>query len=107
MPSMNRRQFLGRSLAAAALPAVGSSTLLAQSAGHRPEQAPGLTVLNPRDRVPVGIIIDDSTCLVNLNRFAMPQFDEAWEGQNASYHRDWKSWPRCGPNSAWASLPKS
>jgi hypothetical protein len=49
--------------------------------------------LNPRDRVPVGIIIDDSTCLVNLNRFAMPQFDEAWEGQNAVYHRDWRSWP--------------
>jgi hypothetical protein len=43
--------------------------------------------------VPVGIIIDDSTCLVNLNRFAMPQFDEAWNGSQAVYHRDWKSWP--------------
>jgi hypothetical protein len=31
-------------------------------------------VLNPRARVPVSIIIDDSTCLVNLNKFAIPQF---------------------------------
>ena len=32
-----------------------------------------MTVLNPRHRVPVGLIIDDSTCLVNLNRFAVPK----------------------------------
>jgi hypothetical protein len=49
--------------------------------------------------VPVGLIIDDSTCLVNLNRFAMPQFDTAWAGQNETYHRDWKSWPVEIPDS--------
>ena len=65
---------------------------MSQQAGTRPGQATSVTVLNPRNRVPVGLIIDDSTCLVNINRFAMPQFNEAWNGENKSYHRDWKSW---------------
>jgi hypothetical protein len=50
-------------------------------------------VLNPRARVPVGLIIDDSTCLVNVNRFAMTQFDTAFAGANKTYHRNWKEWP--------------
>ena len=50
-------------------------------------------MLNPRGRVPLSWIFDDSTCLVNLNKFAMPQFDAAFGGQNATYHRDWRSWP--------------
>ena len=45
----------------------------------------GITVLNPARRVPVGLIIDDSTCLVNLNRFAMPQFDAAFGGASKTY----------------------
>lgn len=49
--------------------------------------------MNPRARVPLSFIIDDSTCLVNLNRFAMPQFDEAFEGKNAAYHKPWRDWP--------------
>jgi hypothetical protein len=65
-----------------------------QAPGDRPAPAPdGVAVLNPRGRVPVGIIIDDSTCLVNLNRFTMPQFDEAHAGKNPVYHRNWKAWP--------------
>jgi hypothetical protein len=52
-----------------------------------------VTVLNPRGRVPVGLIIDDSTCLVNLNRFAMPQFDTAFGGRNKAYERNWREWP--------------
>lgn len=69
-----------------------SRRLLAQVAGERPERAQSVEVLNPRARVPVSFIIDDSTCLVNLNKFAMPQFDAAWEGANATYHREWKEW---------------
>lgn len=65
----------------------------AQVPGARPLPAAGLRVLNPRGRVPVGLIIDDSTCLVNLNRFAMPQFDTAFGGANATYHRNWREWP--------------
>jgi hypothetical protein len=86
-----RRRFLKQaSLAAAALQA---PSLLAQIAGERPARAEGVSVLNPRARVPVGLIIDDSTCLVNLNRFTMPQFDQAFAGANKTYHRDWREWP--------------
>lgn len=82
-----RRRFL-QSLAGAA-----AATALGQSPGERPTRSPGLSVLNPRHRVPVSYIIDDSTCLVNLNRFAMPQFDAAFQGSNAAYHRNWQDWP--------------
>ncbi len=89
-----RRRFLDLSarglLTAAAFG--GSSRTSAQEPGARPGGSPGATVLNPRNRVPVGLIIDDSTCLVNLNRFAMPQFDAAWNGRREVYHRNWKEW---------------
>jgi hypothetical protein len=92
-----RRRFLKQtSLAAAAL---GAPSLLAQLAGERPARADGVTVLNPRARVPVGFIIDDSTCLVNLNRFTMPQFDQAFAGANKTYHRNWREWPVEIPDS--------
>lgn len=91
----SRRRFLQR--AGYALPglslAASGLTGRAQEAGERPKNAAAIEVLNPRDRVPVGLIIDDSTCLVNLNRFAMPQFNAAWQGRNQAYHRNWKSWP--------------
>src|SRR5688572_1256236 len=84
MPS--RRSFLR--LAAAA-----GASAFAQVPGERPAKAEGVEVINPRGRVPVGLIIDDSTCLVNLNRFAMPQFDHAFRGENPAYHHAWKEWP--------------
>jgi hypothetical protein len=93
--SINRRHFLERAssaLAGAGL-ALHAPFLGAQTPGERPSRAAGVTVLNPRARVPVGLIIDDSTCLVNLNRFAMPQFDAAFGGKNKTYHRDWRAWP--------------
>jgi hypothetical protein len=58
-----------------------------------------VTVINPRARVPVGLIIDDSTCLVNLNRFAMPQFDAAFGGTRDVYHKPWREWPVEIPDS--------
>jgi len=43
--------------------------------------------------VPVSWIIDDSTCLVSLNRFAVPQFEEAF-GPDSRYSRlPWREWP--------------
>src|SRR5262245_13021170 len=98
---MNRRSFLGvsaRTMAAAG-GALAASSLLAQVPGERPPRASAVTVLNPRHRVPVGLIIDDSTCLVNLNKFAMPQFDTAFAGANAVYHRNWKEWSSEIPDS--------
>jgi hypothetical protein len=92
-----RRRFLKQtSLAALAL---NAPSLLAQLAGDRPARAEGVTVLNPRARVPVGLIIDDSTCLVNLNRFTMPQFDQSFAGANKTYHRNWREWPHEIPDA--------
>jgi hypothetical protein len=67
------------------------SRLFAQVPGDRPKQDASVKVLNPRNRVPVSIIIDDSTCLVNLNKFAIPQFAAANPGRYDHY--PWKSWP--------------
>jgi hypothetical protein len=95
MNLLSRRHFLTtttRRLAAAGVLAQAPA-LFAQAPGERPARVPGIEVLTPRARVPVGIIIDDSTCLVNLNRFAMPQFDEAFGGKNKAYHKDWRAWP--------------
>lgn len=91
-----RRRFLGTSAAALGASVFGGrfdlpSTALAQTLGDRPKQDTTVTVLNPRARVPVSIIIDDSTCLVNLNKFAIPQFAAAHAGKYDHY--PWKSWP--------------
>ncbi|HKS36425.1 MAG TPA: twin-arginine translocation signal domain-containing protein [Verrucomicrobiae bacterium] len=95
MNAISRRQFLraSASAVAGASAALAFPSAFAQSAGERPSRAEGVTVLNPRGRVPVGLIIDDSTCLVNLNRFAMPQFDAAFVGANKTYDRNWREWP--------------
>lgn len=91
-----RRQWLA---AATAAVASASGLLRAQEAGERPQQDETVTILNPCDRVPVGLIIDDSTCLVNLNRFAVPQFAEAL-GQNSPHASlPWREWPQEIPDS--------
>ena len=95
---VSRREFLGSAAAAAAI-GLAAERPSAQEAGDRPQQAQQVTVLNPGTRVPVGLIIDDSTCLVNLNRFAIPQFDETFAGKNKVYARDWRSWPVEIPDS--------
>ena len=69
----------------------------AQDAGARPPRpAAGVTVINPRGRVPVSLIIDDSTCLVNLAHFGIPQFHEVFPGE---YNQPWKTLPREIPDS--------
>jgi hypothetical protein len=88
---LTRRDFLNAA-SATVVGAVTSGTIaaLGQEAGERPESKPGPVVMNPQGRVPVGLIIDDSTCLVNLNRFAVPQFAEAW---GRGYTQNWRDWP--------------
>ena len=90
MRNTPRREFLQR--VALATSSCLASDALAQVPGERPPPNADITVMNPRTRVPVGLIIDDSTCLVNLNRFAMPQFAETFP-QAKVYQRDWKKWP--------------
>jgi len=67
-------------------------------AGARPAQDASVSVLHPRGRVPLSFIIDDSTCLVNMGHYCMPQFKAAWP-QNPAYRRPWKEWPREIPDS--------
>src|SRR5262245_24223885 len=99
MPSPSRRAFLrSAALAGAALATTGPA-VLGQIPGERPAREPSVKVLNPQTRVPVGLIINDSTCLVNLNKFAMPQFDAAFDGTNESYHKNWRDWPNSIPDS--------
>jgi hypothetical protein len=88
---INRRRFIETSALAM------GSRLLGQVPGERPKQDAAVKVLNPRARVPVSIIIDDSTCLVNLNKFAIPQFASANPGRYDHY--PWKSWPDEIPDS--------
>jgi len=101
MNTHSRREFLrttARAVATAGV-ALEAPSLLAQAIGERPPRAEGVTVLNPRARVPVSFIIDDSTCLVNLNRFAMPQFDLTFGGANRAYTRNWREWPHEIPDA--------
>lgn len=98
MTRPTRREFLqrGGALAAAGV-TLGPGPLLANvpdvNRGERPTQAPGVEILNPRGRVPLSFIIDDSTCLVNMGHFCMPQFAEAWP-RRQDYKKPWRTWPR-------------
>ncbi len=56
----------------------------------------GVEVLNPRGRVPLSFITDDSTCLVNLAHFCIPQFAEVFPDR---YRQDWRSLPREIPDA--------
>lgn len=95
---LTRRDFVQKvGLGAASLPIVGSESLLAQFAGERPlGPGDGVEVLNPRNRVPLSFIIDDSTCLVNLAHFCIPQFAEVFPDR---YLQDWRALPREIPDS--------
>ena len=57
-----------------------------------------IQVLNPRGRVPLSFIIGDSTCLVNMGHFCMPQFAHAWPDRE-TYKQPWRDWPREIPDS--------
>lgn len=55
-----------------------------------------IEILNPYNRLPVGLIIDDSTCLVNLAHYGIPQFAETFPD---NYKQDWRKLPREIPDS--------
>ena len=83
-------------LAALSVDGVLHRSLAAQESGERPQQDAGVRVLNPQARVPVSLIIDDSTCLVNLAHFAIPQFAEVFPDR---YRQDWRKLPREIPDA--------
>lgn len=102
MWEVTRRDFLRSGVAAAAAAVAAhwkAAFALAQAPlGERPEQAAGVEVLHPRGRVPLSFFIDDSTCLVNMGHFCMPQFAEAWPDREI-YQKPWKTWPREIPDA--------
>jgi hypothetical protein len=95
MNRLTRRSFIKSTAATAAVGSLGIHAGVAlgndPAEGERPKQDPRVKVVNPRGRVPLSFIIDDSTCLVNLNRFAIPQFAAAWKYER--YHHDWRKMP--------------
>lgn len=96
--ALNRRS----AIAAAASSAMIAHPLLSQEASQRatvePAIQPEVSVLLPRDRVPVSFVIDDSTCLVNMAHFCNPQFATAFPDR-AEYKKPWQNWPREIPDS--------
>ena len=103
MREPTRRDFLKTSAAlAGAWGALGARSVRAyvpgNPPGERPRQDKGIEVLHPRGRVPLSFIIDDSTCLVNMGHFCMPQFAAAWP-RRQQYKKPWKTWPREIPDS--------
>ena len=92
----SRRSFLSSSLAVTgAVVGLGTLPLYARQNSNADEL---VTVLNPRNRVPLSFIIDDSTCLVNMGHFCMPQFAECYPNRK-DYQKPWKTWPREIPDS--------
>jgi hypothetical protein len=96
MSTFSRRDFLRTTALSLSGAALGAVPTFAQPKGERPRQAEGVTVLNPRGRVPLSFIIDDSTCLVNLAHFCIPHFAEVFPDR---YKQDWKKLPREIPDS--------
>lgn len=77
----------------------GMGSLAVTSASHfniLADIASYVEVLNPYNRVPVSLIVDDSTCLVNMAYYGISQFAEVFPGQ---YKQDWRKLPREIPNS--------
>ncbi|MBL7133999.1 MAG: hypothetical protein ISS78_07875, partial [Phycisphaerae bacterium] len=70
----------------------------AETKNRHAAQDDSVTVLNPQARVPLSFVIDDSTCLVNMGHFCMPQFATAWPTRTA-YKKPWKTWPREIPDA--------
>lgn len=95
-----RRSFLrtGAAGLAAAYAGLKAAGAWAQVPGDRAPACAGVRVVNPQNRVPVSLIIDDATCLVNLAHFAMPQFAEAWP-KSKEYQKPWRSFPREIPDA--------
>lgn len=86
---MHRRTFVRNSLSMAG----------ALAGGHlipTMKNEADIQILNPRNRVPVSFIIDDSTALVNLAYYGIPQFQEVFP---ENYKQDWRKLPREIPDS--------
>ena len=89
---LNRRELVAQAAA------IAGGAALACRASAQPFNASSIKTLHPRGRVPLSFIIDDSTCLVNMGHFCMPQFAHAWPDRK-TYKQPWRDWPREIPDS--------
>ncbi|MGK7393527.1 MAG: hypothetical protein ACNS62_03105 [Candidatus Cyclobacteriaceae bacterium M3_2C_046] len=78
-----RRKFIKQSSLVTASLALGIE--------RKPEYEVAIEVLNPRNQVPLSFIIDDSTPLVNMAYFGIPQFHQVFPER---YPQDWRKLPR-------------
>ncbi len=95
----DRRDFIRTGVSAAVGSSLYGGHLLAQTpTGDRPPNTDGVKVLFPRDRIPLTFIIDDSTCLVNMGHFGIPQFHACYPDREV-YKKPWQTFPREIPDS--------
>ncbi len=85
MSNLPRRKFLKQSVTASAVLFTGLPEMTANDPA-----LPEIEILNPLNRVPVSFIIDDSTALVNMAYFGIPQFREVFPDR---YPQDWRKLP--------------
>ncbi len=93
----DRRRFLQASATSLGLSSV-SGAITSLWAGQEGRGISEARFELPRGRVPASFIIDDSTCLVNMGHFCMPQFATAWPNR-PNYKKPWKQWPREIPDA--------
>jgi hypothetical protein len=89
--TLPRRDFLKKSAVASAALFTGLNRTIAAN-----PTLPEVTIINPLNRVPISFIIDDSTALVNMAHFGIPQFHEVFPEQ---YPQDWRKLPREIPDA--------
>ena len=99
----DRRQFLASTAASGALalttlPALGRPQAKTAEISAERWRAAGAEPLHARTRTPLSFVIDDSTCLVNMGRYCMPQFATAWPARKI-YRKPWRTWPREIPDT--------
>lgn len=86
----NRRNFIKTATSGAAAVTLNPQFAFSES------KITSAEVVNPRNRVPVSLIIDDSTTLVNLAYYGIPQFAEVFP---ENYKQNWRKLPREIPDS--------
>jgi hypothetical protein len=91
----SRRDFLAAASGVALSGLAGSRSLAQQS---EPKTRQTVSVDLPLSRVPLSFIIDDSTCLVNMGKFCMPQFAATYPDRQ-DYQKPWQEWPDEIPDS--------
>lgn len=87
---INRRKFIKTTSTGSIAMAISPGTGISFS------NEVSVEVINPCNRVPVSLIIDDSTTLVNMAHYGIPQFAEVFPDR---YKQNWRKLPREIPDS--------